>query len=58
MDLLLKVDDVLVRGVNVRVIAELARRQLLLVLSAEVHGDGGLVPATVSKLSTRVDSFL
>ena len=52
VDLLLQVDDVVISGVNVRVLTKLAWRQLLFLLAAEVHSDGGLVTTTVAEVSS------
>lgn len=40
VDLLLQVDYVLICWVDVGIVSELARSQLLLVLPSEIHGNG------------------
>jgi len=40
MDLLLQVNDIIIGCIDIRVLPELARIQLLLLLTTEVHGDG------------------
>ena len=57
VDLLLQVDDVVVRGINVRVLTELAGSLLLLLLASEIHGDGRLVAGAIAETAaTKVAS--
>ena len=60
VDLLLQVYDVLVRWVDVGVIAKLAWSLLFFVLTTEVHHSGGLVSRAVSERtgSSEVATFL
>ena len=57
VDLLLQVDDVIVGGVDVGVLAKLTRCQLFFLLSAEIHRNCGIVSgviaeATATKVAT------
>ena len=49
VDLLLQVDDVVIRSVYVRVLTELAGSLLLLLLTSEIHGDGRLIATAISE---------